>query len=315
MSDTGDLALSPEGADEPVQDQAALLVDRFIRHLSVERGLSGHTVRAYATDLARYLEWCERSSVDPVRPDHRALRRYLADLDRARYARTTIKRRLSSVRAFFAWLVAEGIVESDPASVLTAPKTPSRLPRLVPAEELAALLGAPDPSTPAGLRDRALLEMLYASGARVSEISNLTLAGLDLAQGQITVMGKGSKERVLPVHPYAAETLRRYLREGRPHLARESSPESVFLSVRGNRLSEDAIRRLFKRYLAQAGASSALSPHAMRHTFATHLLDAGADLRTVQELLGHVALSTTQIYTHVSMKRLRDVHRTTHPRA
>jgi len=299
----------------PDRDRAARYVDRFLTHLAVERGASPHTVRAYSADLARYLEWAERSGVDPIDLDHRALRRYLAELDRARYARTTIKRRLSAVRSLFGFLVTEGEIASDPSSVLTAPKVPARLPKVIASDELTALLEAPAADTAVGLRDRALLELLYATGARVSELSSLTMPALDLAQGQLTLMGKGSKERIVPVHRYATDRLRDYLKAGRPELARPDSPHSVFLSVRGNRLSEDAIRRLFSRYLQQAGSTSSLSPHAMRHTFATHLLDSGADLRTVQELLGHVALSTTQIYTHVSMKRLKDVHDSAHPRA
>ncbi len=295
-------------------NEARELVERFLRHLAVERGLSGHTLRAYSADLGRYLEWAARNELDPVRIGHRQLRGYLAELDRARYARTTIQRRLSAVRSFFAYLVAEGIVESDPSAVLVAPKLPKRLPRIVPQQELSALLDAPDPSTPVGLRDRAILELLYASGARVSEISALDRSGLDLAQGQVLLMGKGSKERVIPVHPYAVNRIRAYLSSGRPELAKSGSPDAVFLSARGNRMSTDAIRRVFKKHLATTEAALSLSPHALRHTFATHLLDGGADLRTVQELLGHVALSTTQIYTHVSTSRLKDVHGTTHPR-
>jgi integrase/recombinase XerD len=296
-----------------------VLVDRFLAHLSVERGASPNTVRAYSADLARYLDWAQRSSVDPVLLTHRQMRRYLAELDRAGYARRTVARRLSSVRSFFAYLVAEGFADSDPASVLATPKMPSRLPRIVPEDALLAILNAPDESTPTGLRDAALLELLYASGARVSEISSLTLAALDLAQGQMTLMGKGSKERLVPIHRAAVGRLRHYLAEGRPALAESSVsgsvPAEVFLSARGRALSADAIRRIFKHYIDQTGSAHSLSPHAMRHTFATHLLEGGADLRTVQELLGHVALSTTQIYTHLSMKRLQDVHRNAHPRA
>ena len=291
------------------------LVDRFLRHLSVERSASPHTVRAYSADLTRYLEWAQRSGLDPIRLTHRQMRIYLAELDQARYSRRTIARRLSALRSFFSYLMAEGLVESDPSSVLLTPKLPARLPRLVPNDVIDAMLQAPDIATPVGLRDQALLELLYATGARVSEVSGLTLSDLDLSQGQITVMGKGSKERLLPIHRAAVAKLRDYLAEGRPQLARPSSPDRVFLSSRGLPLSSDAIRRVFKRHLAAAGAAATLSPHVMRHTFASHLLEAGADLRTVQELLGHVALSTTQIYTHLSSKRLQDVHRTTHPRA
>jgi integrase/recombinase XerD len=185
---------------------------------------------------------------------------------------------------------------------------------VLPLEAVTALLDAPDASTPLGLRDRAVLEVLYATGARVSEVSSLELRDLDLSQGQVTLMGKGSKERIVPMHRIAVETVRRYLREARPMLLSGASGDTLFLSVRGRQYSADAIRRMFKRNTALVGAASALSPHALRHSFATHLLDSGADLRTVQELLGHVALSTTQIYTHLSTQRLQDVHRNAHPR-
>ena len=299
----------------PDMRSADELVDRFLLHLSVERGVSVHTVRAYSADLARFLEWCTRAEADPLSLTHRQMRSYLAELDRARYARRTIARRLSSIRSFYAYLHSEGIVTTDPSAVLATPKVPSRLPKVIPNENVLGMLEAPDTSTPTGLRDRAVLEMLYATGARVSEVAGLRLADLDLAQGQLTVMGKGGKERIIPMHRLAVARLREYLQEGRPRIVSRASDEAVFLSVRGAPLSADAIRRMFKRYLAIAGAASSLSPHAMRHTFATHLLDSGADLRTVQELLGHVALSTTQIYTHLSTQRLQDVHRSSHPRA
>lgn len=291
------------------------LVDGFLTHLSAERGLSPHTVRAYATDLSGYLDWAERNGVDPIAISHRRLRGYLAELDRARYARTTVARRLAAVRTFFGWLAEQGIVDSDPSSVLTTPKLPARLPHVVPDEVLESILAAPQDDSPVALRDAALMELLYAGGLRVSEAAGLTLGALDLPQGQITVLGKGAKERLVPVHKLAAQRLSTYLKQGRPGLANERSGEAVFLSSRGNPLSTEAIRRIFHGRLNAAGASLGLTPHALRHTFATHLLDGGADLRTVQELLGHVALSTTQIYTHVSVKRLRDVHKGAHPRA
>jgi len=294
---------------------ASALVDRYLRHLALEKGASPHTVRAYSADLARYLEWAQRAGLDPIRLTHRQMRVYLAELDQAHYSRRTIARRLSSLRSLFAYLMSEGLVASDPSSVLLTPKQPARLPRLVPSESIDTLLTAPDSATPIGLRDQAVLELLYASGARVSELSGLTLGDLDLPQSQITVMGKGSKERLIPLHRMAIAKVRRYLADARPLLSRPTSPDRVFLSSRGLPLSADAIRRLFKRYSAQAGLAASLSPHAMRHTFATQLVEAGADLRTVQELLGHVALSSTQIYTHLSRKRLQDVHRDAHPRA
>jgi integrase/recombinase XerD len=290
------------------------LVDRFLTHLAVERGASPHTVRAYAADLSRYLEWADRCGFSPLELTHRELRLYLAEMDRAKYSRSTSARRLSSVRSFFRYLMIEGVIVNDPSSVLSTPKSPRGLPKPVPNDVLQQLLLSPDPATPSGLRDRAVLELMYAAGLRVSETCSLTLAGLDLPQRMVTVIGKGSKERTVPIHQVAAGLLADYLSIARPQLCRPHSPDNVFLSTRGNRLSEDAVRRMFKRCISSTSGSTAISPHAIRHTFATHLLEGGADLRTVQELLGHVALSSTQIYTHVSVGRLQDVHRDSHPR-
>jgi len=293
----------------------AELVDAFIAHLELERGLSVHTVRAYTADLARYLDWAERSGNDPIRLSHKQLRRYLAELDRAKYSRRTIARRLSSIRSFFGYLLREGIVESDPASVLLTPKQPSRLPKIVPTEVVTALMDAPDESTATGIRDRAILELLYATGIRVSELSGLNLIGVDLKNAQIKVMGKGSKERIVPIHQAAVARLQHYLLHSRPELIGQTSENALFLSTRGNRMSSDAVRVMMKRHIDVIGARTGMTPHTLRHTFATALVDGGADLRTVQELLGHVALSTTQIYTHVGRKRLSDVHHSAHPRA
>lgn len=300
----------PLNADAP----AAVLVDAYLRVLSDVRGYSTHTVRAYAADLRRYLDWAERSGVDPIRIGHRQLRLYLAELDRARYARRTIARRLAAVRGLFAFLAEEQVVDSSPAEILVSPKLPQRLPKTVPDDTLAALLAAPDAETPVGMRDRVVLEVLYASGIRVSELVGLDLADVDLAQGQLRVMGKGSKERIVPVHRAAVSALQGYITIGRPRLMRGPS-EALLLSARGNRMSADSVRRALKHYLEEVGGALSISPHSLRHTFATHLVEAGADLRTVQELLGHVALSTTQIYTHVGKRRLKDVHADAHPRA
>lgn len=290
-------------------------VDRFLTHLAVERGYSPQTVRAYSSDLARYLEWAARSGIDPLNATHRQLRLYLAELDRARYARRTVARRIAALRSFFSYLVSEDLAVSDPSAILMTPKMPARLPRVVPADTLRALLDAPDNQTATGLRDGALLELLYATGIRVGELVGLSVGDVDLAQGQAVVFGKGSKERIVPLHHLAVDRLRTYLRDGRPRLLKDHPTDILFLSTRGRPLSPEAVRRILNRHLTAAGATISVSPHALRHTFATHLVEGGADLRTVQELLGHIALSTTQIYTHVSMKRLQDVHRTAHPRA
>ncbi len=289
-------------------------VDRFLEHISVERRLSPHTVKAYDADLAHYLDWADRAEVDPAHPGHRDMRRYLAELDRLGYARRTISRRLSAVRAFMAFLTEAGIVDSDASLVVSAPRVPRRLPNIMPEAVLRMLLDAPDPSRATGLRDRAILETLYATGMRVSELTGMRLGQLDLDQGVITVMGKGSRERRLPLHQFAVRRLREYLDRGRPTLAKSAS-DAVFLSTRGNPIGTDAVRRIIKTHLAAVGETSHITPHTLRHTFATHLLEQGADLRTVQELLGHVALSTTQFYTHVSTRRLREIHRRAHPRA
>ena len=292
----------------------AALVDRFLVHLSVERGLSPHTIRAYSADLARYLEWADRAGVDPICISHRQIRRYLAELDRAGYARRTVARRMAAVRSLFGFLVSEGLAPSDPSTVLSSPKVPRRLPKVVPDDVLAKLLEVPAEPTPVDIRDTALFELLYATGMRVSELTGLTQGSLDLAQGQVVAFGKGSKERLLPLHRTAIERLLAYLRDARPVLAKPDSSDAVFLSTRGRPLSPEAVRRIITKRLNATGSAASVSPHALRHTFATHLVEAGADLRTVQELLGHIALSTTQIYTHVSMKQLQDVHRKAHPR-
>jgi integrase/recombinase XerD len=290
-------------------------VDRFLDHLRIERNASPQTLRAYAADLARYLEWAERSGDDPLGSDPRILRRYLADLDRARYARRTIARRLSAVRSLFAYLNREAVLTHNPAAVVATPKLPTRLPRIVPTDVLTAVLDSPDPATPSGARDRAILELLYATGARVSEVSGLSLGAVDLAGGQVRVTGKGDKQRILPLHREAVARLDAYLRGARPLLSPRLGEDAVFLNRNGGRLSDGGVRRMLHKHLAALGAASGITPHTFRHTFATHLLEAGADLRTVQDLLGHVALSTTQIYTHLGVRRLQRVHKDAHPRA
>jgi integrase/recombinase XerD len=293
----------------------AALVDRYLTHLRVERALSPETTRAYAGDLARFLDWCEREKADPLTLTPQRLRRYLVEMDAARYSRRTIARRLTAVRSFFAYLGDQGVTTLDAAAVVATPKLPARLPKIVPEDVLKSLLDAPDQATPFGARDAAILELLYATGARVSEVAGLSLGDIDLTDGQVRVTGKGSKQRIVPIHPESVRRLRQYLNDGRPQLARKAGETAAFLNRLGGRLTDGGIRRVMRRYMDLVGGAVGLTPHSLRHTFATHLLEGGADIRSVQELLGHVALSTTQIYTHVGMKRLRSVHRETHPRA
>jgi integrase/recombinase XerD len=292
-----------------------VLVDRFLAHLRVERALSPNTVRAYSADMARFLEWAERAGEDPLRLPPASMRRYLAEMDRARYSRRTIARRLSAVRSWYAYLRLTGVPAVDPAAVVATPKQASRLPRTVATDLLDALLDAPDPVTCAGMRDRAVLELLYATGCRVGEAAGLSLGDIDVASGQVRVTGKGDKQRILPLHPEAVRRLREYVDRARPALKPRAGETAVFLNRSGTRLTDGGIRRLMRRHMDAIGGAAGLTPHTLRHTFATHMLEAGADLRSVQELLGHVALSTTQIYTHLGMRRLRAVHRDSHPRA
>lgn len=300
------------------------LVDGFCDVLRFERNASAHTVRAYRIDLDDFLRWSAREGIDPLTATHRQLRRYLGELDRAQYSRTTINRRLSALRGFYRWLNVTGKTDADPASVLQGPKQPKSLPHVIRAADMVKLLsvygkrdaqGRPREQSHADMRNQALLEFLYACGARVSEASGLLEADVDLARAQVKVFGKGSKERIIPLHAMAVSSMRSYATVARPHLLKGRPCSFFFVSTRGNRMGTDAMRKMFKDALRAAGLDETLSPHDMRHTFATDLLDGGADLRSVQEMLGHASLSTTQIYTHLSADRLKTVHAQAHPRS
>ena len=303
---------------------AEALLDGFVESLRVEQGASEHTVRSYRTDLEAFLRWCQRRGVDPLQATHRQLRGYLGEMDAARYARSTINRRLSSLRGFYGWLSIAGYIDNDPAGALSGPKQSKHLPHVLKQDEMARLLlvnapvdaeGQPREQTAAQMRDQALLEFLYACGARISEASGLCLTDVDFRLHQVKVYGKGRKERIIPLHDLCIEALQRYLREARPELLGDKITDRFFVSNTGNPMSADAMRKAFKATVRAAGLDERLSPHDMRHTFATDLLDGEADLRSVQEMLGHVSLSTTQIYTHLSPARLKAVHSQAHPRA
>jgi integrase/recombinase XerC len=273
------------------------------------------TVEAYRRDLAAFFTWAERLGLHSPGPVQRTtIRRYLAYLGTRGFARRTIARRASALRRYFGWARRVGMVTNDPTAGLSAPRGEARLPRVLHPDELRSLLREPGSAGPEGardLRDTALLELLYGSGLRVAEASALDVDDIDLAQGRVRVWGKGGKQRVVPLSEPAAGALRRWLAEGRHELATEASPAAaLFLNLLGRRMTPRDARRVLDRR-----AVSPTHPHALRHTFATHLLDGGADLRVVQELLGHADLATTQRYTHVSKERLRSVFDATHPRA
>ncbi|NTU88360.1 MAG: tyrosine recombinase XerC [Actinobacteria bacterium] len=291
------------------------LVEKYLVTLSSERNLSPNSVRAYASDISDFLAWTQRAGIDPSSLTHREFRRYLAELDGAKYSRRTINRRLSAVRGYYSWLTEMEEIPNNPTGIVSGPKQPKSLPRLIPKEDMNKILTICDTSTPEGLRDQTILEVLYASGARVGEVASVKVSDIDFSDGQVKVLGKGSKQRIIPLHPFAMKTIQRYLVDARLKLQGKNSGDALFLSTRGNPMSTDAIRKVFKDILQAAGVDSSYSPHDVRHTFATDLLEGGADLRSVQELLGHTSLSTTQIYTHLSVGHLKDVHKGTHPRA
>lgn len=292
------------------------LVDGFLRELSAARGASPHTLRAYGQDLDALLAFLEtRAIATPAEINARTLRAWLAEMDERGLARSSIQRRLSAARSFFKHLLKLGLIAAHPADGLRAARVRRPLPKALVLEEVEKLLGTPDRSTTRGRRDLALLEVMYSAGTRSAETVGLDRADLDLARGVARVRGKGKKERLAALGSHAVAALRAYLEDpGRPR-PKPSAAQAVFLNARGERLSTRALGRLLEQACLAAGLTRSASPHSLRHSFATHLLDRGADLRAVQELLGHAHLVTTQIYTHVSVERLRAMYEQAHPRA
>ncbi len=297
-------------------------LDGFIAYISQVEGLSPETVRAYSSHLEAYGAWAARAEANALNPTMPELRRYLADLRRGGYAPRTVSAHLSALRTFARWLKLEGIADPQAVFSLVTPKIPKSLPKTITAAQMDSLLAAPDATTPEGMRDAAILELFYATGARISELARLDLEDVHAGNKTVRLFGKGSKERIVPVYRRALDKLMRYVESGRPELlaaaGRTETPGTwhpLFISARGNRMDANAIRYRFKALARKAGIPHDISPHAMRHTFATDLLAGGADLRSVQELLGHASLSTTQIYTHLTPERLKSAVAQAHPRA
>ena len=294
---------------------------QFVRYLVAERNASPHTIRNYSREIQQFLVFAqERGFARWDQVTTALLRAWLADLHGRGYVKASVARRVSELRSFYTYLTRVGLVEGNPVSAISAPKLPRRLPRPLTAAQIDALLSAPDPHSPQGQRDRAMLELLYAGGLRVSELLALDLPALGLERGQVLVLGKGAKERIVLIGRPAIAAINTYLADGRlQHLKQcpssRAASAAIFLNRFGSRLSVSMFTRRVAQYAREVGIESRVTPHMLRHSFATHLLDGGADLRSVQELLGHENLSTTQIYTEVSQTQLHETVMTAHPRA
>ena len=286
------------------------LINKFINFLKTERNYSAHTISNYARDL-RFLT----SFVKGKKIDRSAAREYLLALEKKRYSRRSIARKLSSARSFFRFLVREKLADQNPFENLLTPKLPKKLPNFLYPEELQSLLDAPEQKDPRGLRDRAILEVIYGTGLRVTEIIRMNINDIDFDESEIKVLGKGAKERIVLFGSHARAALHKYMEEGRRQLTSGKKTAALFINRRGGRLTTRSVERKISSYAKKAGLNKKVTPHTLRHSFATHLLSGGADLRMVQELLGHVSLSTTQVYTHITKERLKEVYDSSHPRS
>jgi len=296
----------------------SVMIDRFIGYLEAERGCSPQTLRAYSGDLMRFALFAapDADEFDPTTVSLVQLRHYLAHLRQSGAARTTIARKVASLRSFYRFLIREGVVSDNPATSLTVPRLEKRLPVFLDEDQVTRLLDAPDPAEPAGRRDHAILEMLYSTGMRIGELAAVSLEDLDLIGEVVVAKGKGKKERLVPLGAAAVQALRDYL-EVRGTIAqrRRTNRRALFVNKAGGRLSDRGVRRIFHKYARRVGLPDRVSPHTLRHSFATHMLNHGADLRSVQELLGHASIASTQIYAHVTTEQLKKVYNKHHPRA
>jgi integrase/recombinase XerD len=291
------------------------LIDEFLAHLRLERTLSANTTESYGFDLARFGAWINQQGLNNlalITADHCSA--YIRALHDVEFAATSIQRTLSSLRGYFAFAVAEGVADHDPTILLESPRSGRYLPEVLSVEEIEKVLRAIDTTARCGTRDRAMLETLYATGMRVSELAAFSFENLLADEGLVRIFGKGSKERIVPIGEVALDWINAYLETERHLYVRQSTDSTVFLNARGAAFSRMGIWKIIQRHVALSGIGKHVSPHTFRHSFATHLLEGGADLRTVQEMLGHANIVTTEIYTHVDREYLKEVHRTFHPR-
>jgi integrase/recombinase XerD len=315
-----------EAAPARIPEELARQMQAFLDHVTVERGLSPNTLAAYRRDLARYGRFCATRGIERADDvDDAAVRAFVAWMSSSThpgpngepepYRTSSVARTLAAVRSFHRFLVREGDLDRDPTSAASRPKVPRTLPRPLPVDDVARLVESPAGEEPAALRDRAMLETMYGAGLRVSELVGLDVDDVDLDEGSVRVTGKGSKQREVPLGRMASEAVAAYVTRGRPRLASGSSRGALFLNTRGGRLTRQAFWQMLKRQAERAGIRRRVTPHTLRHSYATHLLEGGADVRVVQELLGHASVATTQIYTLVTEQHLREVFVTAHPRA
>ncbi len=308
-----------DGATMGLSRNFSSAVAEFVAYLSVERGASGNTLDGYSRDVRRYCSWLEGlGRLSPAEATREDITGYLTELSETGFMSSSMERSLAAIKGFHRFCLAEGISVSDPSSTVPLPKTPDRLPDVLSIEQAKALLDQPFPNTPTGMRDRAMLEVLYGCGLRASELVGLDMQSLYLNEGFVQVVGKGSKERISPIGGTALLALTDYLERGRLLLHSSgrtiAEPQAVFLNSRGGRLSRQSLHAVVASYGEKIGIKQ-LHPHTLRHSFATHMLEGGADLRSIQEMLGHSSISTTQIYTHVNRSHIRDEYMTCHPRA
>jgi integrase/recombinase XerC len=285
-------------------------IGKFTNFLKTERHYSSHTISNYQRDLKFLVNFIKDRKIE-----RSAARDYLLALEKKRYSRRTIARKVSSARSFFRFLLREKMVDQNPFQNLLTPKLPKKLPNFLYPDEITSLFESPDRKTPQGLRDHAILEVIYGTGLRVTEIIRVNLNDVDFDEGEIKVLGKGSKERIVLFGSHAAAALHNYIRIARSKLLAGKRNAALFVNRRGSRLTTRSVERMIVYYSKKAGIKKKVTPHTLRHSFATHLLSGGADLRMVQELLGHVSLSTTQVYTHITKERLKEVYDSAHPRA
>ncbi|MDD5292332.1 MAG: tyrosine recombinase XerC [Candidatus Omnitrophica bacterium] len=289
------------------------LIEKFLRYLEIERNASSHTVLNYKIDLVEFKKFLQDKPIEGV--DYLSLRKYLAHIKERNLGNRTISRKLSCLRSFYKFLFREGLIKNNPVLMLSSPKQDKMLPHFLTEEEMAKLIEAPVTDTLLGLRDCAIFEALYSTGMRVSELVSLNINSIDSISSTVKVLGKGKKERLLPIGERALEAVNKYLSERNLQRNKKKEAAALFLNKNNSRLSDRGVRKIVHKYILKFSLKSGVSPHTFRHSFATHLLNRGADLRSVQELLGHANLSTTQIYTHLTTDKLKAVYNKAHPRA